>query len=229
MLKIFKIILFLQFSFLCLKAQKDSVFLINGKVYAGELKFSDNESVGIYCEKGLVSFSKKRIYKVLSSNGSKTVYNNLTFLEKGLSPLEKRKILLPIKLLPAEISKHQSQLKYNYAGIFISKGQFFEVMKCVSDAEINESVKQFKRKSTFAPILIVAGIVSQVIGGMTMVSAQKTGGEGTHVDNTILYTGAAIFISGVAEASFGFALGAMRKKIRQKKLIDRYNSLLVTQ
>ncbi len=166
---------------------------------------------------------KKNIYKVIHQNGSKEVYINLNYLEPGLTLEQRRKVQLPLG-----IKNTGRYLRYSYGNEIITVPVFFDAARSLSDPEINQAIKEFKTKCTSAPIFIATGVATAFAGVIlnTTFFAKSNGhfDDSFYAGSTI---GATLITGGITSAAFGAAQDKLRRKIRQEKIIDRYNSLLL--
>ncbi|HRD38652.1 MAG TPA: hypothetical protein PLC65_08475 [Bacteroidia bacterium] len=230
MLKILKIVAFSCAISINCWSQNDTIFLTNGTFKSGKILESDRKSFVFKTEKGKANIRKQNVYKLIDSIGQKTTFINLSYLEKIPSKTEYYKILKPIS------SKHsKGTIRHYYGNIRMKEGDFRLAMRNSKDDEITKSFKNYKRKVNLSHLLVSCGWTLKAMGTILVLTSEKTVWNDctgkctsyTYTDYTQLNSGIALIAAGMAEVTTGFVLGVMARSIKQKKLINRYNSLLL--
>lgn len=229
MLKFSKIFAFLLLCFTALKAQKDTFYLSNGDKYVGKIRFDERNKLDIDCEYGPVVIKKKKLYKIAGPNGAVTIYQDLTYLEKGLSKNEYLKILKPLSA-----KKGLCGQRLYYGGTHISRRNFFDALNKINDPEIDKALLRYKMKIVASQTLVPLGwlfITGGFYGIILFEPAISLRYNGIFYSSTnfsgVFYTGSAVVLAGIAVATTGYVQATIARKIKKRKLIDRYNSLLL--
>lgn len=229
MLKILKIVLLSSVLKLSCWAQKDTVFLTNGTIKYGKITESDRKVFLLKTEKRKVPIRKTEIYKLIDSSGTKSTFINLNYLEKSTSKEEYYKILKPIS------SRHsKGSIRHYYGNVRIKEGDFRLAMKKSQDEEILKYLKKYENKFEISHLMVCLGWTTKVLGAFLVYDSKETYYSCTGKCVSYNYTnynklngGLALIAAGMVEVTTGYVLGIMNRSIKQKKLINRYNSLIL--
>lgn len=226
MLKSLKISFFAIFLTSFLVAQNDSIFLISGKIKTGNILGTLNQNNPFFILKRLnkrkeTQIKSTKIYKVVSSSGATYIINNHYYLEKNKTIEEYRKNLERVRFF--------THFKYN--GYPITQVRFFKIMKKVEDIELNKYCRNYKiLDRTAVPTIIIGGAVFGIsyIVFANNNEARKHPYPYHEYSESTFYESIGAMASGALIGFTGFMLERYKHKKLKQKIIQRYNSLLLT-
>ncbi len=229
MLKFLKIFPFLLLCFTVIKAQKDTFYLSNGEKLLGKIHFDQGKKLDVDGEYGPIVIRRHQLNKVVSSNGTVTKYQDLTYLEKGLSKNDYLKILKPLSAKRGLFGQ-----RLYYGNVHITRRNFFDALNMINDIGIDKALRKYKMKVITSQTLVPTGwlfITGGVYGILLFEPAISLRYNGIFYSSTnfspVFYTGSAVILAGINVATVGYAQAVIARKIKKRKLIDRYNSLLL--
>jgi len=228
-LKFSKIFPLLFLCFTCLKAQKDTFYLSNGEKILGNIHFDGGDKLDVDGQYGPIVIKRHKLNKVVSSNGTVTKYQDLTYLEKGLPKNDYLKILKPLSAKRGVFGQ-----RLYYGNVHITRRNFFDALNMINDPEINKTWKNYKMKIIASQTLVPIGwlfITCGAYGILLFEPSISLHHNGIFYSSTnfsgVFYTGSAVILAGLTVATIGYAQAIIARKIKKRKLIGRYNSLLL--